>query len=90
MYFLFFSDVLLFYFSGVGVNAYPTDFVQKQDLGLVVERPEMVQNLALIMQDKTLFPVSQIQLMLCRLHWGIKRKVLILDTRIATEEDEVG
>ena len=89
MYFLF-SDVLLFYFSGVGVSLYPTDFVQKRDLGLVVERPEMVQNVALIMQDKSLYPVSQLQLMLCKLHWGIKRKLLILDIRIATEDDEVG
>ena len=42
------------------------------------------------MPDKSLFPLSLLQLLLCQLHWGIKRKLIILDSRIATEDDEVG
>lgn len=86
----YFVDILVFYFSGICVSASTQDLVEKKRLGLLLRRPEIVYDLALVMPDKSLFPLMTLQLLLCQLHWGIKRKLIILDSRIATEDDEVG
>ena len=85
-----FVDILVFYFSGICVSASTEDLVEKKRLGFILHRPEIVYDLALVMPDKSLFPLPLLQLLLCQLHWGIKRKLIILDSRIATEDDEVG
>ena len=83
-------DILIFYFSGVCVTAFTPDFEEKKRSGLLLHRPEIVYDLALVMPDKSLFPVATLQLLLGQLHWGIQRKLIILDSRIATDDDEVG
>ncbi len=74
---------MVFYFAGQGVQGMPTRLRQKRDLGLFLDRFGILHDLALIMEDETYVPVAKMQSILANLHGRVKRKLLILDTRLA-------
>ncbi|XP_059087881.1 uncharacterized protein LOC131884201 isoform X2 [Tigriopus californicus] len=76
-------ELLVLYFSGLGVQGLPKKLAQKRRLGVFLDRVGISHDLALATGNETLFPVAKLQTILCTLNAKVKRKLVILDIRIA-------
>ena len=56
-------------------------------MGLVLDRVGLLNDLAFVMKDESLYPVAKLQLLLAKLNGMIKRKLLIIDGRLLTKTD---
>ena len=62
-------------------------FARKRNLGLVLDRVGLLNDLAFVMKDESLYPVAKLQLLLAKLNGMVKRKLLIIDGRLLTKTD---
>ena len=65
----------------------PEKFTRKRNLGLILDRVGLLNNLAFVNKDESLYPVANLQLLLARSNSMIKRKLLIIDGRLITKND---
>ena len=80
-------ELLVVYYSGVVVKSESKQFARKRNLGLVLDRVGLLNDLAFVMKDESLYPVAKLQLLLAKLNGMIKRKLLIIDGRLLTKTD---
>ncbi len=66
----------------------PHKLEQKRRLGIFLDRVGISHDLALVTKNETLFPVSKLQTILAELNSKVKRKVIILDCRLATRSSK--
>ena len=69
------------------VKSEPEKFTRKRNLGLILDRVGLLNNLAFVNKDESLYPVANLQLLLARSNSMIKRKLLIIDGRLITKND---
>ena len=62
-------------------------FARKRNFGLVLDRVGLLNDLAFVMKDESLYPVAKLQLLLAKLNGMVKRKLLIIDGRLLTKTD---
>ena len=76
------SDIVVFFYAGLAVNAVPHEKLLKKGHGMILDRVGILHDVALVMGDESFVPVSQVQNMLLKLNNKVKRVVLILDCRM--------
>lgn len=76
------SDIVVFFYAGLAVNAVPHEKLLKKGHGMILDRVGILHDVALVMGDESFVPVSQVQNMLLKLNSKVKRVVLILDCRM--------
>ena len=69
------------------VKSESKNFARKRNLGLVLDRVGLLNDLAFVMKDESLYPVAKLQLLLAKLNGMVKRKLLIIDGRLLTKTD---
>jgi hypothetical protein len=74
---------LVFYFAGQATNGLPKALTRKRELGMFLDRVGILHDLALVTEDESCFPVAKLQSILALLSGRVKRKLIILDCRIA-------
>ena len=80
-------ELLVVYYSGVMVRSESKNFARKRNLGLILDRVGLLNDLAFVMKDESLYPVAKLQLKLAQLNGMVKRKLLIIDGRLLTKHD---
>ena len=78
----FFLDIMIFFYAGLAVKGIPNQLLMKKQHGMILDRVGILHELALVMEDESLVPVSKIQNTLLKLNTQVKRIVLILDCRV--------
>ena len=78
----FFTDLLIFFYSGLAVKGTPKKILLKKQHGMFLDRVGILHDLALVMQDESLVSVSEIQNTLLKLTNQVKRIVIIMDCRV--------
>ena len=81
-FFIFFTDLLIFFYSGLAVKGTPKKILLKKQHGMFLDRVGILHDLALVMQDESLVSVSEIQNTLLKLTNQVKRIVIIMDCRV--------
>ena len=51
----------------------------------MLDRVGLCRDLALVMEDESLFPLSKLQIQFSKLNWNVKRKLLIIDGRLISK-----
>ena len=82
IYFFFFTDLLIFFYSGLAVKGTPKKILLKKQHGMFLDRVGILHDLALVMKDESLVAVSEIQNNLLKLTNQVKRIVMIMDCRV--------
>lgn len=80
-------ELLVIYYSGLVVKSEPEKFTRKRNLGLILDRVGLLNNLAFVNKDESLYPVANLQLLLAKSNSMVKRKLLIIDGRLITKND---
>ena len=80
-------ELLVIYYSGLVVKSEPEKFTRKRNLGLILDRVGLVNDLAFVNKDESLYPVANLQLLLAKSNSMVKRKLLIIDGRLITKND---
>ena len=80
-------ELLVIYYSGLVVKSEPEKFTRKRNLGLILDRVGLLNNLAFVNKDESLYPVANLQLLLAETNSMVKRKLLIIDGRLITKND---
>ena len=80
-------ELLVIYYSGLVVKSEPKIFTRKRNLGLILDRVGLLNNLAFVNKDESLYPVANLQLLLDKSNSMVKRKLLIIDGRLITKND---
>ena len=78
----FFTDLLIFFYSGLAVKGTPKKILLKKQHGMFLDRVGILHDLALVMKDESLVAVSEIQNNLLKLTNQVKRIVMIMDCRV--------
>lgn len=76
---------MVFYYSGRGMQGLPSKLARKRRLGIFLDRVGICHDLALVTANETLFPVAKLQTIVAKLNPRVKRKVIILDCRLASD-----
>ncbi len=76
----------MFYYAGLGVQGLPRKLARRRRLGIFLDRVGISHDLALVTSNESLFPVAKLQTILAELNAKVKRKVLILDIRVAKQK----
>ena len=77
-------DIIVFYFSGYGIVGEPERLRAKKSLNIFTDRQGLIYDSALVMCNETLFSVTRIQILLSRLGSHVKRKLILLDSRVSS------
>ena len=80
-------ELLVIYYSGLVVKSEPEKFTRKRNFGLILDRVGLLNNLAFVNKDESLYPVANLQLLLAKSNSMVKRKLLIIDGRLITKND---
>ena len=80
-------ELLVIYYSGLVVKSEPEKFTRKRNLGLILDRVGLLNNLAFVSKDESLYPVANLQLLLAKLNSMVKRKLIVIDGRLITKND---
>ena len=77
-------DIIVFYFSGYGIVGEPERLRAKKSLNIFTDRQGLIYDSALVMCNETLFPVTRLQILMSRLGSHVKRKLILLDSRVSS------
>ena len=76
-------DIIIFYFAGYGVVGEPEKLKAKKALNIYTDRQGFINDTALVMCNESLVSVAKIQVLISQLSGKVKRKMIILDTRVS-------
>ena len=76
-------DIIIFYFAGYGVVGEPEKLKAKKALNIYTDRQGFINDTALVMCNESLVSVAKIQILISQLSGKVKRKMIILDTRVS-------
>jgi len=62
----------------------PQRLTEKQRLGIFLDRVGISHDLALVTANESLFPVAKLQTILAELSPKVKRRIVVLDCRLAS------